>query len=141
MLSFILQHSGYRSSSSGFPNDIALLKVREPMRMTNKAAMIAIPRAGTNFEGNSNCYITGWGLTQGTAFNYYNSMRWPESLISLRIYKNLHIRGIRDCKILVASDIISHGLSNISIVQTKWNTLILHWKRKHNSKIILVYTF
>jgi len=35
------------------------------MDLDSEAAAIALPAKGTDFLGNTDCFITGWGLTQG----------------------------------------------------------------------------
>ncbi|XP_067945507.1 fibrinolytic enzyme, isozyme C-like [Watersipora subatra] len=59
-------HESYQPNSAGFPNDIALLRVSQPISLNTKSATIRIPSAGMDFDGNTNCYISGWGLTQGS---------------------------------------------------------------------------
>jgi len=65
-ISKIVMHERYNGNGAGFPNDIALLKVSRPMSLNSKAVAINIAPMGMDFEGNNNCYITGWGLTQGS---------------------------------------------------------------------------
>ncbi|XP_059807820.1 chymotrypsin-like elastase family member 2A [Hypanus sabinus] len=42
--------------------DIGLLKLAEPVVLTDKIELGCIPAAGTILPNNYNCYITGWGL-------------------------------------------------------------------------------
>lgn len=60
-----IQHENYNGNGAGFPNDIALLKVRTPINLNSKAVAIDLATMGMDFVGNNNCWITGWGLTQG----------------------------------------------------------------------------
>merc|ERR1712121_288260 len=59
----IIQHPGWSmDSQNGFPNDIALMQLSTPADLSGKYAQtVHLADAGTNFEGNSDCWITGWG--------------------------------------------------------------------------------
>ena len=60
----IIIHSGWDNDyMNGFPNDIALIEVNNPMDLSGSFAKpIKMANAGQDFQG-STCYITGWGLT------------------------------------------------------------------------------
>eukprot|EP00058_Branchiostoma_floridae_P013288 XP_002598776.1 hypothetical protein BRAFLDRAFT_74546 [Branchiostoma floridae] len=63
----IIQHPGYsRSYAAGIPNDIALLKFTSPVTFSQRIHPVALATPGMDFVGNNNCWITGWGLTQGS---------------------------------------------------------------------------
>ena len=50
--------------ADGAPNDIVILKLAEPVDMTNENVdVIVLPKKGEEFTGNENCWIMGWGLT------------------------------------------------------------------------------
>jgi len=65
-VSKIVMHENYNGNGAGFPNDIALLKVSTPINLNSKAVAIDLATMGMDFVGNNNCWITGWGLTQGS---------------------------------------------------------------------------
>lgn len=49
------------------------------MSLNSKAVAINIAPMGMDFEGNNNCYITGWGLTQGKS-----SLAYPSTFSNLK---------------------------------------------------------
>jgi len=62
-VAMILKHPGWeQDSSQGFPNDIALIQISSAADLTGAyIKSVALPAVGESFEGNSECYITGWG--------------------------------------------------------------------------------
>ncbi|EHH14357.1 hypothetical protein EGK_00269, partial [Macaca mulatta] len=44
--------------------DIALLKLANPVSLTDKIQLACLPPAGTILPNNYPCYVTGWGLIQ-----------------------------------------------------------------------------
>ncbi|XP_069788161.1 plasminogen [Narcine bancroftii] len=46
--------------------DIALLKLRRPAILNDKVRNVCLPKAGFILSGGAECYVTGWGETQGT---------------------------------------------------------------------------
>jgi len=59
----IIQHPGWSmDSQNGFPNDIALMELAKPADLSGKFAQpIHLADNGADFEGNSDCWVTGWG--------------------------------------------------------------------------------
>ena len=65
-MSRIVRHPNYNGNAAGFPNDIAMLYLSSSANTNSQyIGTIALPNRNENFAGNSNCYITGWGATQG----------------------------------------------------------------------------
>ena len=65
-VSSIIRHPSYSGSSSGFPNDIALMKLSSSADLSSKyATAVALPDSNEDFAGNDECWITGWGATRG----------------------------------------------------------------------------
>ncbi|XP_067942013.1 ovochymase-like [Watersipora subatra] len=62
----IIMHEGYDGNGAGFPNDIALVKLQQPMRFDDYRNAICLADEDEVFVGDHNCFITGWGNTQGT---------------------------------------------------------------------------
>ena len=63
------QHELYDGNSlatEGLPHDIALLEVNQPIEFNEYVQPACLP-GDENFDvvGNSDCWITGWGRTQG----------------------------------------------------------------------------
>ena len=49
-------------SKWGMPHDIALVKLADSADVSNpNIEPVALPSGKTNFAGNSDCWITGWG--------------------------------------------------------------------------------
>uniref|UniRef100_A0A194ALG2 Putative elastase-1-like protein n=1 Tax=Pinctada fucata TaxID=50426 RepID=A0A194ALG2_PINFU len=60
----ITKHPQYNENGVGFPNDIAVLQLSLPAKLVeNKVATVSLPTKD-NYDRDE-CYITGWGLTQG----------------------------------------------------------------------------
>ncbi|XP_041062728.1 plasminogen-like [Carcharodon carcharias] len=47
-------------------NDIALLKLERPAVLNDKVTIICLPTEGYLLPNGADCYVTGWGETQGT---------------------------------------------------------------------------
>ncbi|XP_078412858.1 plasminogen-like isoform X2 [Cetorhinus maximus] len=47
-------------------NDIALLKLERPAVLNDKVTIICLPTEGYILPNGDDCYVTGWGETQGT---------------------------------------------------------------------------
>lgn len=60
----VIRHKGYYANASGSDNDIALLKLAEPIVFpsNNKIAPVCLPRPGELYE-NVVATVTGWGNT------------------------------------------------------------------------------
>merc|ERR1711936_446068 len=62
----ILPHEDYDLYGPGIPNDIALLKLRGRVQQGNGVSLGCLPNSlSQEFYGNDNCFITGWGKTDG----------------------------------------------------------------------------
>ncbi|XP_005091516.2 fibrinolytic enzyme, isozyme C [Aplysia californica] len=59
-VSKVVIHSGYKSSGSGIPNDIALLKLSTPAVINNNVKTAKLAPAGTSFAY-TECVLAGWG--------------------------------------------------------------------------------
>jgi len=59
----IIQHPGWSmDSQNGFPNDIALMELSSAADLSGPyAKAVQLAEAGADFQGNSDCWITGWG--------------------------------------------------------------------------------
>eukprot|EP00112_Aurelia_sp_Birch-Aquarium-sp1_P006653 Seg1730.1 transcript_id=Seg1730.1/GoldUCD/mRNA.D3Y31 product="Chymotrypsinogen B" protein_id=Seg1730.1/GoldUCD/D3Y31 len=55
----VVMHPQY--DSRRFNNDIALIKLSQPARFTDKIKTICLPQHGRSVAVGSTCYITGWG--------------------------------------------------------------------------------
>jgi len=65
MISKIINHERFiMEPILGFPNDITVLKLASSAEFTPEVYPACIPKNNdTEFGGNKNCYISGWGLT------------------------------------------------------------------------------
>merc|ERR1711964_77628 len=62
----IIVHPNWGPSKPSYPNDIALIKLRQDADTNSQyIGTIALAEPYEHIEGNSNCYITGWGNTVG----------------------------------------------------------------------------
>lgn len=58
----MFQHPEFSISEWGLPNDIALIKLAEPADTNNTyITPVALASGETDFAGNPDCFITGWG--------------------------------------------------------------------------------
>ncbi|XP_012586031.1 PREDICTED: chymotrypsinogen B-like [Condylura cristata] len=57
----VFRHSGF--SDNSMSNDIALLKLATPARLTETVSPVCLPRADDDFPAGSLCVTTGWGRT------------------------------------------------------------------------------
>ncbi|XP_072231063.1 transmembrane protease serine 2 [Leuresthes tenuis] len=60
----IINHEKYDSQTSD--NDIALLKVREPLTFSTTVRPVCLPNAGMHFSAGSQAWITGWGALRSS---------------------------------------------------------------------------
>lgn len=51
-------------------NDIALVKLATPARLSARVSPVCLPEATDDFPGGMTCVTTGWGRTK------YNSKNW-----------------------------------------------------------------
>ncbi|XP_013421764.1 tryptase-2 [Lingula anatina] len=65
-VSRIIKHEQYQSDGPGFPNDIALLKLSQPVQFTRYIQPACLPTVNTVFTPSDECWILGWGETKGT---------------------------------------------------------------------------
>ncbi|CAH1778191.1 unnamed protein product, partial [Owenia fusiformis] len=64
----IIPHPDYDLYGAGIPNDIALVKLTTPVSRNNNVGVGCLPDLlSQDFYGNSECFITGWGKTDGEA--------------------------------------------------------------------------
>ncbi|XP_063708801.1 trypsin-3-like [Culicoides brevitarsis] len=61
MINFVKVHPNYDPKSNDF--DVAVLKVRYPLRLNNFVSTIALPPFGEEVNQNMTGIISGWGLT------------------------------------------------------------------------------
>ncbi|KAG9263113.1 transmembrane protease serine 2 [Astyanax mexicanus] len=68
-VSHIISHAGYDSRTND--NDIALMKLSTPLRLSSSVGPVCLPSAGLDFSAPRECYITGFGalFSQGPASN------------------------------------------------------------------------
>nr|XP_055061250.1 chymotrypsin A-like [Misgurnus anguillicaudatus] len=62
-------HSSYTKS-----NDVTLIKLATPAKLTTQVSPVCLPKTSDNFPGGMSCMTTGWGLTR------YNSSTTPPRL-------------------------------------------------------------
>ncbi|CAH1775956.1 unnamed protein product [Owenia fusiformis] len=61
----IIQHENYDQNGDGFPYDIALLKLSEPVPLGRYIQPACMPKSSNQVFLNEECWISGWGSTQG----------------------------------------------------------------------------
>ncbi|XP_075938741.1 tryptase-2-like [Anarhichas minor] len=87
---FFMNHPNYSAlSSGGYVNDLALVKLKHPVTMTNKVKAVSLPRTDAPFSSSSQCWITGWGEIKRDT-----PLPSPETLQQLKISIIPH----SDCK-------------------------------------------
>nr|XP_028557399.1 serine protease 27-like [Podarcis muralis] len=60
----IILHPDYYNGLSGSSGDIALIKLKSPVKFTNYILPICLPESSTQFPLNESCWVTGWGNIQ-----------------------------------------------------------------------------
>ncbi|XP_046717073.1 transmembrane protease serine 2 isoform X1 [Silurus meridionalis] len=65
----VIAHPGYDPDNNN--NDIALMKLWSPLRMSSNIAPVCLPNTGLDLSTSRTYYVTGWGATvnQGSASN------------------------------------------------------------------------
>ena len=58
----IFIHPNYNPPSTGLDYDVALIKLREPIRFNNNVRPVSLPTR--DLPPGTNCYVTGWGNTR-----------------------------------------------------------------------------
>ena len=58
----IFIHPNYNPPATGPDYDVALIKLRKPIRFTNDVRPVCLPTR--DFPPGTNCYVTGWGATR-----------------------------------------------------------------------------
>jgi len=77
---FLFQHEAYDGNGAGFPNDIALIKLAEPLELDSYRRPICLAESDDTFLGD-NCFITG------EVFSYRSSTE----LVVTECYLNLQL--------------------------------------------------
>jgi len=96
-VSLVVRHPEY--SSSGFRNDIALMKLTEPLKYTRHILPACIPDGSVDY-GNTKSWATGWGtLRSGGAVSRYLMEVDMPFLTNERCYQKYptHDHGIACC--------------------------------------------
>jgi len=60
-ITHVIRHEKYRALSSGYENDIALIKLKRKVKSSPLVAAVSLPSADDTFDSSSECWITGWG--------------------------------------------------------------------------------
>ncbi|XP_044038024.1 tryptase-2-like [Siniperca chuatsi] len=58
---YVIRHPEYRALSTGYVNDIALIKLKKKMKFSQNVAPVGLPSVDDTFGSSSECWITGWG--------------------------------------------------------------------------------
>uniref|UniRef100_A0A3Q3WEJ4 Peptidase S1 domain-containing protein n=1 Tax=Mola mola TaxID=94237 RepID=A0A3Q3WEJ4_MOLML len=76
---YVISHPKYQATSSGYVNNIALVKLNKKIIFSKDVFKVNLPNTSQNFSPSSKCWITGWGnvKTGGTLY--------PETLQELEI--------------------------------------------------------
>lgn len=64
VLLIYLKHPEWDASGSGFPNDVALLRLIQNVAMNEFVAPISLAPAEATNDDYSECVITGWGAVR-----------------------------------------------------------------------------
>ncbi|XP_070837890.1 tryptase-2-like [Chaetodon trifascialis] len=79
-ITFVISHPNYRALSSGYENDIALVKLKKKIKFSELVSPVSLASVDDTFSSSSECWITGWGNI-GTGVPLPD----PETLQQLRI--------------------------------------------------------
>ncbi|XP_022055716.1 tryptase-2-like [Acanthochromis polyacanthus] len=79
-ISTFVRHRDYQATSDGYVNDIALIKLKKKVKISNDVALVQLPSADDVFGPSSDCWIIGWGQI-GNGVPLPN----PETLQELKI--------------------------------------------------------
>lgn len=60
VLYFII-HPGYKVTSNGYENDLALVKLKKKITFSKDVAPVRLPNPADAFSTSTNCWIAGWG--------------------------------------------------------------------------------
>ncbi|XP_072225828.1 tryptase-like [Leuresthes tenuis] len=60
-ITHVIRHNEFRVLSSGYENDIALIKLKRKVKSSPLVAAVSLPSADDTFDSSSECWITGWG--------------------------------------------------------------------------------
>ncbi|CAG05947.1 unnamed protein product [Tetraodon nigroviridis] len=73
-------HPGFRASSNGYVNDLALVRLLKKIRFSREVASVSLPEAGDTFDTSSACWIIGWGDVGNES-----PLPYPETLQQLQL--------------------------------------------------------
>lgn len=91
-------YDGNSLSTEGLPHDIALLEVVNPMQFNDYVQPACLPGdENLDLVGNPECWITGWGLTQGSQ---------DENVLQ---ELNIEVRTNAECGNIWGADMIHEG--------------------------------
>ncbi|XP_026211863.1 tryptase-2-like [Anabas testudineus] len=93
----VLKHSEYRNLGNRYINDVALVKLKTPLKLSDDVKAVKLPSNSDNFSPSSECWITGWGNTDNDV-----PLKAPETLQQRKI-------NIVDCNPGLPSDVLCAG--------------------------------
>ncbi|KAM4595755.1 ovochymase-2 [Fundulus diaphanus] len=66
----IIRHEGfvYEQDRTDITNDVALVHLAEPVKMTREVSAICLPKPGAEMPAGTPCWVTGWGDEKGNLF-------------------------------------------------------------------------
>uniref|UniRef100_W5MLB6 complement subcomponent C1r n=1 Tax=Lepisosteus oculatus TaxID=7918 RepID=W5MLB6_LEPOC len=74
----VFPHPGFSQSSTSFDNDLALIKLKEPVTVNRHIMPLCLPPEGTPYSPGSVGYVSGWGVTEeDTISNRLKFIRLP----------------------------------------------------------------
>lgn len=66
----VYNHKEYKKLSNGYINDIALVWLKKPLKLSNDVKAVKLASVDDTFSSSSECWIIGWGNT-GTNGKFY----------------------------------------------------------------------
>jgi len=71
----VIVHESFNLTGKDMNNDIALIKIKGPIKYSDHVQPICLPEPYLQFEENQEFYVVGWGKLNGTTFDYPKELR------------------------------------------------------------------
>ena len=84
----IFIHPNYNPPATGPDYDVALIKLKEPIRFNNDVRPVCLPTR--DFPPGTNCYVTGWGATREGGNIAQVNMTYVHDVHDKRVWIEIH---------------------------------------------------
>ncbi|XP_036392367.1 transmembrane protease serine 2-like [Megalops cyprinoides] len=106
----LIVSNAYNSETKN--NDIALMKLKEPLTMSNFVKPVCLPNVGLNFAAPRMCWISGWGATRSGGPSSRHLMEAQVPLIDRATCNSLSVYNGEITDTMICAGILQGGVDS-----------------------------